>query len=451
MKKTRNILAICTLLLSVTSTALAANPFDDVPKNHWAYDSISKLAKAGYVDGYGDGTFRGDKPLTRYEMAQIVGKIISDVDKLHNADAASNSEVLKLEKEFNDELQSFGVRLSKVEANQSNVKLTADMRTRWNTFKDKPNSTQWRDRFRLNMTSQINGNSIFYARFVFDDDKFNQDTSQRLSDMNLTTKGLITNTNITFGRYTLNMGPTGYLAGTTGDLDGIMTNSNIGNFSLMLGYAQVRQSLLVSTPTGTSNSNGNTLISNGMYIKNIDFAQASYSTGKTKIYGEYLKNLGAGKNDDNGNTVKNAYDILGGGVAYKFDSNWKLTGEYYKNSAENAKLSDGSSPTATIAHVDYKGAVASKPHSWGAFLEYTKFEGNSLPYQFSGPFTRSNPADFGVSPAKSGVKMLGAQIDYTLAKNVTFNGVYQWNVKDTETGKAAPYSSWTRAQINYFF
>ena len=41
-------------------------PFSDVPESHWAYDSIAKLAAASSIAGYGDGTFRGDRFITRY-------------------------------------------------------------------------------------------------------------------------------------------------------------------------------------------------------------------------------------------------------------------------------------------------------------------------------------------------------------------------------------------------
>ena len=59
------------MALGVTASAYAANPFSDVPAGHWAYDSVNKLAAAGIVDGYGNGTFGGDRLMTRYEMAQI--------------------------------------------------------------------------------------------------------------------------------------------------------------------------------------------------------------------------------------------------------------------------------------------------------------------------------------------------------------------------------------------
>ena len=72
------------MALGVTASAYAANPFSDVPAGHWAYDSISKLAAAGVIEGYGDDTFRGDRLMTRFEMAQIVAKAMAKALTLTN-------------------------------------------------------------------------------------------------------------------------------------------------------------------------------------------------------------------------------------------------------------------------------------------------------------------------------------------------------------------------------
>ena len=58
-----------TAMLGVT-TAFAANPFSDVTPDSWAYQSVSQLANAGIINGYPDGTFKGQKDITRFEMAQ---------------------------------------------------------------------------------------------------------------------------------------------------------------------------------------------------------------------------------------------------------------------------------------------------------------------------------------------------------------------------------------------
>ena len=105
------------MALGVTASAYAANPFSDVPAGHWAYDSISKLAAAGVIEGYGDATFGGDKLMTRYEMAQITAKAM-----------AKGANVDKLAAEFADELDNLGVRVAKLEKKADNVKVAGEVR-----------------------------------------------------------------------------------------------------------------------------------------------------------------------------------------------------------------------------------------------------------------------------------------------------------------------------------
>ncbi len=107
------------MALGVSATAFAANPFSDLPAGHWAYGAVAKLAAAGIVDGYPDGTFKGDKTMTRYEMAQIVAKALAK-----GAIGADD----KLVSEFADELDNLGVRVAKLEKNADNVKITGAAR-----------------------------------------------------------------------------------------------------------------------------------------------------------------------------------------------------------------------------------------------------------------------------------------------------------------------------------
>ena len=57
--------------------ALGANPFFDVPEDHWAYDAVEYLAEAGLIEGYPDGTFGGARNFTRYEMALVFARIVA--------------------------------------------------------------------------------------------------------------------------------------------------------------------------------------------------------------------------------------------------------------------------------------------------------------------------------------------------------------------------------------
>ena len=85
MKKTLVSALTTTLVVGAASTTFAAaNPFSDVPADHWAYDAVSQLAADGVIEGYGDTTFRGNQNITRYEMAQMIAKACL----LYTSDAA---------------------------------------------------------------------------------------------------------------------------------------------------------------------------------------------------------------------------------------------------------------------------------------------------------------------------------------------------------------------------
>ena len=133
------------MALGVTASAYAANPFSDVPAGHWAYDSISKLAAAGVIEGYGDTTFGGDKLMTRYEMAQIVAKAM-----------AKGANVDKLAAEFADELDNLGVRVANLEKKADNVKITGEIRAHYEDYKDSKDADNSTLRTRIWITGQVN-------------------------------------------------------------------------------------------------------------------------------------------------------------------------------------------------------------------------------------------------------------------------------------------------------
>ncbi|MEN6414718.1 MAG: S-layer homology domain-containing protein [Veillonellales bacterium] len=453
MKKTLILTLALVFVLSIGSAAFAAaNPFVDVPAKHWSYDAVAKLAQAGLIDGYNDGTFRGDKTMTRYEMAQVVAKAMAKSDK---ASAENKALVDKLAVEFSSELQNLGVRVAKLEANQSAVKIGGDIRMRYDNL-DKSDAV-WKNRLRITMTGNINDTTSLYARYVAADNNFGHiatttdnpgaEGTNRLSDLALTTKGLIHNTDVTVGRYTLQLGPTQYLAGTTGNIDGIQTKSKFDKFGLMLGYAdasywQHKDAAYYARVNGVR---ATTPSSEWQDMKDIYYAEATYAFDKKiKMNVDYFKN------QDNGAIVKN-YNIFGGGVTYQFAPKWNVIGEYYRNTADGAKDGfDGNSPKATIGRLTYGQANLAKPGSFALFGEYAKFEGHVFPYAMMGPYTKTDGDAVGVKTG-NGIKFWDFQVAYVLAKNINFEGVYQFNIKDAKTGDDAPNKNFTRLQINYFF
>jgi hypothetical protein len=114
-KKMKKLVLILVLVLAFTLTALA-NPFVDVPLNHWAYDSVQTLAAKGVIVGYPDGTFGGGKSLTRYEFAEATAKALAYVEGMDFAAAEDVAILEKLAIEFADELASLGVTVADLEA-----------------------------------------------------------------------------------------------------------------------------------------------------------------------------------------------------------------------------------------------------------------------------------------------------------------------------------------------
>lgn len=127
-KKTLISAITAALVVGAASTTFAAsNPFTDVPADSWAYDAVSTLAADGVIDGYTDGTYKGQNTMTRYEMAQIVARAMAKTD----VDKADKALVDKLAAEFADELDNLGVRVSDLEKKSDNVKWGGKVRYRY--------------------------------------------------------------------------------------------------------------------------------------------------------------------------------------------------------------------------------------------------------------------------------------------------------------------------------
>jgi len=109
-------LALALVLVLAFALPVLANPFVDVPLNHWAYDSVQSLAAKGVIVGYPDGTFGGAKSLTRYEFAEAVAKALAYVEGMDFAAAEDVAILEKLAIEFADELASLGVTVADLEA-----------------------------------------------------------------------------------------------------------------------------------------------------------------------------------------------------------------------------------------------------------------------------------------------------------------------------------------------
>jgi len=122
--------------------------FNDVPRNHWAYDAVAELADRGIIEGFegkASRKFKGNKPLTRYEFAQALLKTIHkleaeigvtratgaidevDVNEVLNKSGLDKKDVELLKKlidEFKKELADMNLRVTDLEAKQRNMELS---------------------------------------------------------------------------------------------------------------------------------------------------------------------------------------------------------------------------------------------------------------------------------------------------------------------------------------
>lgn len=104
--------ALAALMLTTSSFVMANNAFSDVTPDDWSYKAVSQLADEGVIDGYPDGTFKGNKNITRYEMGQIVARLMAKEDTLTTDQKATLD---KLSSDYAVELDTLGVRVDKLE------------------------------------------------------------------------------------------------------------------------------------------------------------------------------------------------------------------------------------------------------------------------------------------------------------------------------------------------
>lgn len=87
----------------ISGTAMAAeSSFTDIPKDHWSYAAVDQLVKDGILEGNGDGTFAGDRPMSRYEMAAVIARAEDHIKTVNPADQAL---IEKLASEYQAELK----------------------------------------------------------------------------------------------------------------------------------------------------------------------------------------------------------------------------------------------------------------------------------------------------------------------------------------------------------
>lgn len=276
--------------MTITGTSYAAS-LTDVPTNHWAYTSVNQLVKAGLVDGYEDGNFKGDKSITRYEMAIIISKALDHFDK---ADDSQKKEIDRLSAEFAGELNRMGVRIAKLEA-KTNIVLSAETRLRFigNTmgasgYNQKLKSgDQFDFRQRFKFAADVNDKISFQGRIAVGPEKMGANTTSalggdvRLDIMNFTGKNILGMDSVRAGRTPLDFFSQG-LFGKPMNVDGLTLNKKSGetNFKVWTGVVKPYTAVTNTNNQLTTLQLGWKLsdklnVKTGYYLSDIDGAGSS--------------------------------------------------------------------------------------------------------------------------------------------------------------------------------
>ena len=370
------------MALGVTASAYAANPFSDVPAGHWAYDSVNKLAAAGVVDGYPDGTYGGDKLMTRYEMAQIVAKAM-----------AKGANVDKLAAEFADELDALGVRVANLEAKADNVKITGEVRYRYTD--SELNGNEYNDlRSRIWVNGQIN-DDWSYTGMIENTQDFTEDAGNEKTEFKRAyVEGKIGGLDLTAGRY-----------------GAFFANGNVYDAQAdgaQLSYGD-KVKVTAFAGKGTDEA-GDGAASNGNYAG----GEISAAMGENfSLNGGYVnfKDMGqvTGETETN---VDNAIWYVGADANF---GDFTLSGMYLKgDKSENDQDVKGVDDDGYTVGLSYKGAEASETGSYGIWANYYDQGGQTYVAHTTDANTFGN----------DGFKGYGVGVNYTFAKNIVGTVAY---------------------------
>ena len=403
MKKQFATMLAATAVLGVT-TAFAANPFSDVTPDSWAYQAVSQLAQSGIVNGYPDGTFKGQNNITRYEMAQMVAKAMANQDR---ANAEQQAMINRLADEFSNELNNLGVRVARLEDRVGNVKVTGDARLRYRDAEHAKSKFDARARVQFN--AKVNDRTDAVVRL----------TSGNFELGNSTTGGNANATidrayvNHKFGeRVSLKAGRFGQVVGGGLAFDGTFDGAqlNVGNDKIMdkAAYAY----MVTGEAAGLTKEQNVTNTYLGLTGK----------VGKHTMVGGFYDRV----NQDSTNGYKNIY---GFNADANFDKVW-VGGEWLKASS----LEESQAWTAGVGYGNYD---IKKQGTWGVKGQYFNQKKNA-------PIVDTTYNQFYTTDAKGWM----ASVNYALQNNVGLSANYGF---DWKTQDGADLNDFYRADLNYKF
>ncbi len=416
MKKILALAAVAALTAGVS--AYAANPFSDVTADDWAYQAVSDLSAQGVVEGYPDGTFKGERNMTRYELAQIVARLMAKEDQLN---AEQQATLDKLAGEYADELANLGVRVSNLEKKVGNLYWSGDARMRYTASSSDKKADVYDGRIRLNVKGQVNEATYVQGQFVnnmnFKDDASSNTTMAQI----YVNHNFGKNVAVRLGRQPIAFGNQGgWLYNGLEGYDGAQVSYNNGKLALTTGFGQLNASDKADVKK------------EDMY-----FAKGAYDFGFAKLNADYIAAKGAE------GTVLDKAEVYGVGLNVPVQQ-FNVFGEYWNNTT--AKDYD----TAWNAGLSYGKADWKKAGTWDLSVAYNDVDAGV--YFGGGTWHNDMLKNFsgGDYLNAKNLTFWTALANVTLQKNVQLHAEYAFAADAEGTNGVDPDDSWT-VSLNYKF
>ena len=420
MKKILALAAVAALTAGVS--AYAANPFSDVTADDWAYQAVSDLSAQGVVEGYPDGTFKGERNMTRYELAQIVARLMAKEDQLN---AEQQATLDKLAGEYADELANLGVRVANLEKKVGNISWSGDARMQYQRRGDKED--YFNGRMRINVEGQVNDQVTVNGRFVTDADLKGNDPD--IDDGNTTMDRINAKwtpndaTYVTIGRQGVALDVTGTFWDEDAVFDGVAAGWDNGKVGVEAGYGRFKDAY------------------KGEGWTSVDKTEAWYGklTGHiadaADVSAFYLKNA---QKQDTGLATGKTASAWGAGLSYGI-GDFTVDGDYVKT--QNTQAGDAALWTAGLT---YGEVDTDKVGSWSLGAHYVKADKGST-------MLGSSALDMGDqldAASRTNVKFWVAKAGVAVQKNVELDAYYNFAAK--ADGEDDPEDTWG-IELNYAF
>ena len=436
MKKILALAAVAALTAGVS--AYAANPFSDVTPDDWAFQAVSDLSAQGVVEGYPDGSFKGERNMTRYELAQIIARLMAKEDQLN---AEQQATLDKLAGEYADELANLGVRVANLEKKVGNISWSGDARMQYqhNLKSDERNGTYakehddaWTGRMRINVEGQVNDQVTVNGRFVTNmyfknapegEDNDDGDTTMDRINAKWTPNDA---TYVTIGRQGVALDQTGTFWDEDGVFDGVAAGWDNGKVGVEAGYGRFKDAY------------------KGEGWTDYDSTEAWYGklTGHiadaADVSAFYLKNA---QKQDAGTAAGKTASAWGAGLSYGI-GDFTVDGDYVKT--QNTQFGDAALWTAGLT---YGEVDTDKVGSWSLGAHYVKADKGST-LLGSSALDMTDQLDYGWTN-NADVHFWAAKLGVAVQKNVELDAYYNFAAKASGNVED-PDDTWG-IELNYAF